>query len=47
VTVDTLNKGSHFVTVHTTHEAPSIARVYISKMLRLPDVPKESYLIRD
>jgi hypothetical protein len=45
--VDTLTKSSHFFPVHTTHQAPSIARVYINKILRLPDVPKESYPIRD
>jgi hypothetical protein len=47
VTVDTLTKSSHFVPVRTTHQAPSIARVYINKMLRQLDVPKESYPIRD
>jgi hypothetical protein len=40
VTVDTLTKISHFVPVRTMHQAPSIARVYINKMLRQLDVPK-------
>jgi hypothetical protein len=47
VTVETLTKSSPFVPVRTTCQALGIARVYISKILRLPDVPKESYPIRD
>jgi hypothetical protein len=47
VTVDTLMKSSHFVRMRMTHQVPSIDRVYIIKMLRLLDIPKESYMIRD
>jgi hypothetical protein len=47
VIVDTLTKSSHFVHVRTMHQAPSIARVCINKILRLPDVPKESYQINE
>jgi hypothetical protein len=46
-TIDTLMKSSHFFPLHMMHQAPSITRVYISKMLRLTDVPKKSYLIMD
>jgi hypothetical protein len=44
MTVDTLMKSSHFVPMPMMHHVPSIARVYISKILRLPDVPNESYI---
>ena len=47
VTIDTLMKSSHFFLVCMTHMVPSISRVYISKMLRLPNIPKKSYPIRD
>jgi hypothetical protein len=45
--VDTLMKSSHFVSVCMTHQVLGIARVYISKILRLPDVPKELHPIRE
>jgi hypothetical protein len=47
VIVDTLTKTSHFFPVHMTHQVLGIARVYISKILRLPDVPKDSCSIRE
>jgi hypothetical protein len=47
MTIDTLTKSSHFFPVCMTHQAPSIDRVYIIKMLILSNIPKEYYLIRD
>ena len=33
--VDTLTKSAHFIPVHTTYQAPGIARVFISEIVRL------------
>jgi transposase InsO family protein len=40
VVVDTLTKSAHFIPVRTMYQAPEIARVFISEILRLHDVPK-------
>ena len=40
VVVDTLTKSAHFIPVRTTYQAPDIARVFISEMVRLHGVPK-------
>jgi transposase InsO family protein len=39
VVVDTLMKSAHFISVHTTYQAPDIARVFISEIVRLHGVP--------
>ena len=41
VVVDTLTKSAHFIPVHTTYQAPDIARVFISEIVRLHGVPKK------
>jgi transposase InsO family protein len=38
--VDTLTKSAHFIHVHTMYQAPDIARVFISEIVRLHGVPK-------
>jgi hypothetical protein len=38
--VDTLTKSSYFIHVHTTYQAPGIARVFISDIVRLHGMPK-------
>jgi len=38
--VDTLMKSAHFIPMCTTYQAPDIARVFISDILRLHGVPK-------
>jgi hypothetical protein len=40
VVVDTLMKSSHFIPVRTTYQAPDIARVFISEIVRLHGMPK-------
>ena len=40
VVVDTLMKSAHFIHVHTTYQAPNLARVFISEIVRLHGVPK-------
>jgi hypothetical protein len=40
VEVDTLTKSSHFIPVCTTYQAPYIARVFISMIVRLHGIPK-------
>jgi hypothetical protein len=40
VVVDTLTKSAHFVPMRTTYQAPDIARVFISEIVRLHGVPK-------
>jgi hypothetical protein len=40
VVVDTLMKSAHFIPVHTMYQAPNIARVFISEIVRLHGVPK-------
>jgi transposase InsO family protein len=40
VVVDTLMKSSHFILVRMTYQAPDIARVFISEIVRLHRVPK-------
>jgi hypothetical protein len=40
VVVDTQTKSAHFIPVHTTYQAPEIARVFISKIVRLNGIPK-------
>jgi hypothetical protein len=40
VVVDTLTKSAHFIPVCTTYQAPDIARVFISEIVRLHGVPK-------
>jgi hypothetical protein len=41
VVVDTLTKSAHFIPVRTTYQAPDIARVFISEIVRLHGVPKK------
>jgi hypothetical protein len=38
--VDTLMKSSHFILVRTMYQAPDIARVFISEIVRLHGMPK-------
>jgi hypothetical protein len=40
VVVDTLMKSAHFIPVCTTYQAPDIARVFISDIVRLHGIPK-------
>jgi transposase InsO family protein len=40
VVVDTLTKSAHFIPMHTTYQAPIIARVFISEIVRLHGMPK-------
>ena len=40
VVVDTLMKSSHFILVRTTYQAPNIARIFISDIVRMHGVPK-------
>jgi hypothetical protein len=40
VVVDTLTKSAHFIPVRTMYQAPEIARVLISEIVRLHGVPK-------
>jgi hypothetical protein len=40
VVVETLTKGAHFIPVRTTYQAPDIARVFISEIVRLHGLPK-------
>ena len=40
VVVDTLMKSDHFIPVCTTYQAPYIARVFISEIVRPHGVPK-------
>jgi hypothetical protein len=41
VVVDTLTKCAHFIPVRTTYQAPNIARVFISEIVRLHGVVHE------
>jgi hypothetical protein len=38
--VDTLTMSAHFIHVHTTYQAPYIARCFINEIVRLHGVPK-------
>ena len=38
--IDTLTKSAHFIPVRTKDQAPGIARVFISEIVRLHGVPK-------
>jgi hypothetical protein len=40
IVVDILTKSDHFIPMHTMFQAPNIARVFISEILRLHGVPK-------
>jgi hypothetical protein len=40
VVVDTLMKSAHFIPMCTTYQAPNIARVFISEIVRLHGMPK-------
>jgi hypothetical protein len=40
VVVDTLTKSAHFIPMRTMYQAPDIARVFISEIVRLHGVPK-------
>jgi hypothetical protein len=40
VVVDTLTKSAHFIPVRMTYQAPDIARVSISEIVRLHGMPK-------
>jgi hypothetical protein len=41
VVVDTLTKSAHFILVRTTYQAPDIARVFFSDIVRLHGVPRK------
>jgi hypothetical protein len=41
VVVDTLTKSAHFIPVRTMYQAPDIARVFISEIVRLHGVPQK------
>ena len=41
IVVDNLMKSAHFIPVRTTYQAPDIARVFISEIVRLHGVPKK------
>jgi hypothetical protein len=38
--VDTLMKSAHFIHVRMTYQAPDIARIFISNIVRLHGMPK-------
>jgi hypothetical protein len=38
--VDTLTKSTHSIPVHMTYQAPYIARVFVSEIVRLDGVPR-------
>jgi hypothetical protein len=38
--VDTMTKSAHFIPVCMTYQAPNIARVFISEIVRLHGMPK-------
>jgi hypothetical protein len=38
--VNTLTKSAHFIPMHTMYQALDIARVFISKIVRLHGMPK-------
>jgi hypothetical protein len=40
VVVDTLMKSAHFIPVCMTYQGPKIARVFVSDIVRLHDVPR-------
>jgi hypothetical protein len=40
VVVDTLMKSAHFIPVRMMYQAPDIARVFISEIVRLHGMPK-------
>jgi hypothetical protein len=40
VVVDTLTKSAHFIPVHTMYQAPDIAKIFISEIVRLHSIPK-------
>jgi hypothetical protein len=40
VVVDTLTKSAHFIPIHMMYQAPNIARVFISEIVRLHGMPK-------
>jgi hypothetical protein len=41
VVVDTLTESAHFIPVRSTYQAPDIARVFTSEIVRLHGVPKK------
>jgi hypothetical protein len=41
VVVDTLMKSAHFIFVHMMNQAPGIARVFVSDIVRLHGVPRK------
>jgi hypothetical protein len=40
IIVDTLMKSAHFIPMRTMYQAPDIARVFISEIVRLHGVPR-------
>jgi hypothetical protein len=40
IVVDTLTKSVHFIPMHMTYQAPDIARVFISEIVRMDGMPK-------
>jgi transposase InsO family protein len=41
VVVDTLKNSAHFIPFHTTYQDPNIARVFVTEIVRLHDVPRK------
>jgi hypothetical protein len=41
IVVDTLMKSAHFIPMHTMYQAPNIAIVFISEIVRLHGIPKK------
>ena len=41
VVVDTLMKSAHLIPVHIAYQAPDIARVFASEIVRLHSMPKK------
>jgi hypothetical protein len=41
VVFDTLMKSAHCIPVRTTYQAPGIARVFVSNIVRLHGVPRK------
>jgi hypothetical protein len=41
VVVNTLKKSVLFILVHTTYQAPDIARIFVNEIVRLHDVPRK------
>ena len=47
VVVDKLNKDAHFIPLKLTHKASNIADIYMKKVVKIRELPKEIVLDRD